>query len=113
MYSKTNLESALGYIVFNIYHFSTWIKGLYIVLGSLALFSNTVCLGYIWKRLNLSNVVNLIPLLECINNVIGFSVMAVVSLLALIDSSFENQTCYVNIPVLGAIFLCSKSYEHV
>ena len=108
MYFKTNLESRLGEIVFDIYYFSPWIKGLYVVLGSLALLSNTVSLGYIYKRLNLSNVVNLIPLLECVNNIIGFCVIAFTSLLAFLDSSFGNMACYVNLPLLKAMFLCSK-----
>ena len=112
MYSRTNLESTFGEIVFNIYYYPTWVKGLYAVLGSLALLSNMVSLGYIYRKLNLSNPVNLIPLLECTNNIIGFGIIATISLLAFIDSSFGNLTCYVNNLTLGATFLCSKSYMY-
>ena len=113
MYSKTNLESTFGEIVFNIYYYPSWIKGLYAVLGSLALLSNTVCLGYIYKKLNLTNIVNLIPLLECVSNIVGFSIIALISILAFLDLSFGNLTCYVNIPLLGIMFICSKSYTYL
>ena len=109
MYSETKLESSFGGIVFNIYYFPSWIKGLYTIFGSLALLSNSVCLGYICKRLNLTNAVNLIPLMECFNNIIGFCIIAVINFIAFVDSSFQNLTCRVNIPVLGMMFICSKS----
>ena len=109
MFSETKLESLLGGIVFDIYYFPSWIKGLYAVFGSLALLSNSVCLVYIYKKLNLSNAVNLIPLLECVNNIIGFCIIGVISLIAFVDLSFGNLTCRVNIPVLGMMFMCSKS----
>ena len=108
MYSNTNLETTLGEIVFNIYYYPSWFKGLYFVLGSLALLSNAACLGYIYKRLNLSNIVNLIPLLDCVNNIVGFCIIAITSLLALIDQSFGNLSCYLNIPLLGTMAFLSK-----
>ena len=108
MYFQTNLNSTLGELDFSVFYFPPWIKGLYAVLGSLALGSNSISLGYICKKLNLFNTVNIIPLLECVNNIIGFSSMAIVSLLAYFDSSLGNLTCYVNFPVLLTMVGSSK-----
>ena len=108
MYFETNLNSTLGELDFSVFYFPPWIKGLYAVLGSLALGSNSISLGYICKKLNLFNTVNIIPLLECVNNIIGFSSMAIVSLLAYLDSSLGNLTCYVNFPVLLTMVGSSK-----
>ena len=108
MYSETNLTSTLGELDFSIFYFPPWFKGLYAVLGSAAFVSNSVSLGYICKKLNLSNVVNFIPLLECVNNMVGFCSIAIVSLLAYFDSTFESLTCYFNIPILYTMFVSSK-----
>ena len=108
MYSETNLTSTLGELDFSIFYFPPWLKGLYAVLGSAAFVSNSVSLGYICKKLNLSNVVNFIPLLECVNNMVGFSSMAIVSLFAYFDSTFESLTCYVNLPIFLTMVICSK-----
>ena len=108
MYSKTNLTSTLGELDFSVFYFPPWLKGLYAVLGSAAFVSNSVSLGYICKKLNLSNVVNFIPLLECLNNILGFGSMAIVSLLAYFDLTFETLTCYINLPILFTMFISSK-----
>ena len=108
MYSKTNLTSTLGELDFSIFYIPPWMKGLYAVLGSAAFVSNSMSLGYICKKLNLSNVVNFIPLLEFVKNLVGFSSMAIVSLLAYFDSTFESLTCYFNIPILYTMIISSK-----
>ena len=95
MHSETNLTSTLGELDFGVFYFPPWLKGLYAMLGSAAFVSNSMSLGYICKKLNLSNVVNLIPLLECVNNMVGFCSIAIVSLLAYFVKELPNLPCSI------------------
>ena len=99
MLSNFTLETSLGRVDLAIFYFSPWLKGYFVVLWTLVVISNVCSLMYICCKLNLSNVVNLIPLLDCVINLIGFLLIAV--------SSF-NVWCKAITLTAKSLLLCGK-----
>ena len=46
-------------------------RAYFVFLGSAVLFSNACGLGYIYKRLNMTNAINIIPIIECVMNIVA------------------------------------------
>ena len=100
MFSKETLETTYGNLDVEIFHFSLWSKCLFIVLWTLAIISNLFGLVYICKKLSLTNVINLVPFLEGIINVLGFMVIGINCLISIIDVSYGNFSCEANSIIL-------------
>ena len=109
MFAKETLETTYGNQEVEIFHFSLWSKCLFIVLWTLAIISNLFGLVYIYKKLSLTNVINLVPFLEGIINVIGFMVIGINSLISIIDVSYGNFSCEANSITLLMMTVCGKN----
>ena len=108
MFAKETLETTYGNQEVEIFHFSLWSKCLFIVLWTLAIISNLFGLVYIYKKLSLTNVINLVPFLEGIINVIGFMVIGINSLISIIDVSYGNFSCEANSITLLMMTVCGS-----
>lgn len=114
MFSNNTLESIYGPMNFVTFEISIWLKIYIFILWILVVLSNLCCLIYIYQKLNLSNIVNLIPLLDCAMNLVGFlmigifsanlwcNAVGIIAACLLISGTFINvtiidQTCNINI----------------
>ena len=79
MYTDITLETSFGKLYFMMFQFSIWFKIYTFILWALVMVSNACCFVYIYRKLNLSNVVNLIPLLDCAMNLVGFIMIGIFS----------------------------------
>ena len=79
MFSNNTLESTYGPMDFVSFEISIWLKIYIFFLWTLVVLSNLCCLIYIYQKLNLSNIVNLIPLLDCTLNLVGFLMIGIFS----------------------------------
>ena len=109
MFSKETLETNYGNLEVEIFQFSLWSKCLFLVLWTLAIISNLFGLVYIYKKLSLTNVINLVPFLEGIINVIGFMVIGINCLISIIDVSYGNFSCEANSITLLMMTVCGKN----
>ena len=108
MFSKETLETTYGNLEVEIFHFSLWSKCLFFVIWTLVILSNLFGLVYIYKKLSLTNVINLVPFLEGIINVIGFIVIGINSLISIIDVSYGYISCDANSITLFIMIFCGK-----
>ena len=102
MLHNLTLETSLGIVDFTIFYFSPWLKGYFIILWTLVVLSNACSLLYIYRKLNLSNVVNLIPLLDCVINLIAFLIIAISSV---------NLWCKAVVLISKTLLLSGKFFE--
>ena len=109
MFSKENLETTYGNLEVEIFHFSLRSKCLFLVLWTLAILSNLFGLVYICKKLSLTNVINLVPFLEGIINVLGFMVIGINCLISIIDVSYGNFSCEANSITLPMMTVCGTN----
>ena len=108
MFSKETLGTTYGNLEVEIFHFSLWSKCFFFMVWSLAILSNLFGLVYIYKKLSLSNVINLVPFLEGIINVIGFMVIGINCFISIIDVSYGNFSCEANSITLLMMTVCGK-----
>ena len=102
MLHNLTLETSLGTVDFRIFYFSPWLKSYFVLLWTLVVLSNACSLAYIYWKLNLSNVVNLIPLLDCVINLISFIIIAISSL---------NLWCKAAVLISKTLLLSGKFFE--
>ena len=103
MISNKTLESTFGPMDFAIFQLSIWFKIYVFILWTFVVLSNACCFVYIYQKLNLFNIVNLIPLLDCTMNLIGF---------IMIGLSSANLWCN-EIGITAACLLISGKYFHL
>ena len=102
MLHNTTIETSLGTVDFTIFYFSPWMKGYFVILWTFVVLSNACSLVYIYRKLNLSNVVNLIPLLDCVINLISFFIIGISSL---------NLWCKAAVLISKTLLLSGKFFE--
>ena len=108
MFHKQSLVTTYGNLEVEIFHFSLWSKCLFTVLWTLVILSNIFGLMYIYKKLSLTNVINLVPFLEGIINVAGFLAIGISSLISIIDVSYGYFSCEANSLTLFIMMFCGK-----
>ena len=102
MLHNTTIDTSLGTVDITIFYFSSWLKGYFVILWTFVVLSNGCSLVYIYQKLNLSNVVNLIPLLDCVINLISFLIIAISSL---------NLWCKAAVLISKTLLLSGKFFE--
>lgn len=100
MFSNIRLETAFGELNFAIFRFSPWTITYNSILWIAVVLSNAVSLTYIIKKLNTSNLINQIAILECLVNIVGFVLIGIVSLLAVFDPSKNYFSCQASYSTL-------------
>ena len=99
------METLQGEVQFFPFHFSNFSVAFFTFLGLLVFTANSASMIYILKRLSLSNVINSVALFESLINILGFTIMFVMSLLPLIiGSSIRTLSCETNVMIVGILF---------
>ena len=99
------METLQGEVQFFPFHFSNFSVAFFTFLGLLMFTANSASLIYILKKLNLSNVINSVALFESLINILGFTIMFVMSLLPLIiGSSIRTLSCQTITMIVGILF---------
>ena len=103
------LYTLLEEIEFLPFHFSNLSIVLFTLLGKTVLIIHLASMMYILKKLNTSNVINLIVLFESVANIIGILAVLVFSLLPItIGPSSRILSCSANVLIAITIFSTGK-----
>ena len=109
MFSKFKLETSFGELDFAIIQLSPWIKAYNSILWIAVVLSNALSLAYIIKKLNTSNLINLIAILECLVNILGFVIIGIIGLVAIADPSDGYISCHTNFTILVILMFTGKN----
>ena len=109
MFSYIKLETTFGELDFAIFHLSPWTITYNSIMWIAVVLSNAVSLSYIIKKLNTSNLINLIAILECLVNIVGFVIIGVVSLHAVFDPSKNYFSCRASYSTLLTLWFTGKN----
>ena len=101
--------SFLGDLEFKTFQLSPWIVAYHTILWTFVVSTNALSFGYIIKKLSTSNLINLIAILDCLNNILGFAIIGIFSLLASFESSYRYLACKANFTILILLILTCKS----
>ena len=98
-------QTLQGEVQFFPFHFSNFSVAFFTFLGLLVLTANSASMIYILKKLSLSNVINSVAFFESLINILGFTIMFVMSLLPLINgSSMRTLSCETIVMIVGILF---------
>ena len=109
MFSKFKLETSFGELDFAIFQLSNWIKAYNSILWIAVVLSNVLSLAYIIKKLNISNLINLIVILECLVNILGFAIIGIIGLVAIADPSNGYISCLASFTILMILMFTGKN----
>ena len=100
-----SVESLQGEVEFFPFHFSNFSAAFFTFLGLFVVTANIASMIYILKKLTISNVINSVALFETMINILGFTIMFVMSLLPLIiGSSLRTLSCETIVMIVGILF---------
>ena len=63
------------------------LRAYFVFLGSAVLLCNSCGLGYIYKKLNIANAINMVPLIECVINIAACLTLAAFCLSYALDKT--------------------------
>ena len=109
MFHNISFQSSFGDLEFATFQLSPWIVTYHTILWTFVVSTNTLSLGYIIKKLSTSNLINLIAILECLNNIFGFAIIGIFCLLASFEASYRYLACKANFTILILLILTCKS----
>ena len=109
MFSKFKLETSFGELDFAIFQLSPWTKAYNSILWIAVVLSNALSLAYIIKKLNTSNLINQIAILECLVNIFGFVITGIFGLVAIADPSNGYISCHASFTILIILIFSGKN----
>ena len=109
MFSNISFQTTFGDLEFKTFQLSPWIVAYHTILWTFVVLTNALSFGYILKKLSTSNLINLIAILECLNNILGFAIIGIFSLIASFESSYRYLACKANFTILVLLILTCKS----
>ena len=107
MFSNISFQTSFGDLEFKTFQLSPWIVAYHTILWTFVVSTNALSFGYIIKKLSTSNLINLIAILDCLNNILGFAIIGISSLLESFESSY--LACKANFTILVLLILTCKS----
>ena len=107
------METFQGEVQFFPFHFSNFSVAFFTFLGLLVLTANMASMIYILKKLSLSNVINSVALFESLINILGFTIMFVMSLLPLIIGSSIRTLSYQTITMIVGILFSTGNVQSI
>ena len=108
MFSNISLQTSFGGLEFETFQLSPWIVAYHSILWTFVVLTNTLSLGYIINKLSTSNLINLVAIVECLNNIFGFAIIGIFSLLASFESSYRYLACKANFTILVLLIVTCK-----
>ena len=109
MFSNISFQTSFGDLEFKTFQLSPWIVVYHTILWTFVVSTNALSFGYIIKKLSTSNLINLIAILDCLNNIFGFAIIGIFSLIASFESSYRYLACKANFTILVLLILTCKS----